>query len=105
MTRLALGAKWSGWTMPRFLAAGRSSPALSFPLSNDPRARAPRPVVLRARKARREASVFRSSVQFMASAGNGFVEVEQDIGHRGHGREGNGIQVLGPRGLADGQPL
>src|SRR5689334_1991310 len=105
MTRLVLGAKCSVLMTPAFFAAGLDSAAPRLPLSNEPSASAPSPVELRARKARREASVFRSSIQFMASACDRFVKIKQDVGDAGHGGEVDGVKVVGTGRFADGEQL
>src|SRR5688572_18460114 len=108
MPRLALGARCNGLTTPALFAAALASAAPSFPFNNDPSARAPRPVELRARKARRDVSVFKSSIQFMKSTGSTgqcFVQIQQDVGNAGHRGEFDRVDIFRARGFADGEQI
>src|SRR5437016_2087311 len=89
MIRLAFGAKWSDWSAP--LGFGEGFSAASAPKRSRrrrvPSAMAPRPVVLRARKARRGRVFSSSGWRFMESFRDRLVQTEQNVCHGGHRRE------------------
>src|SRR5438552_13936509 len=102
MTRLALGAKCGARLAPVEPALPVSLPLLSLGSRSDASAAAPMPTAVRPSRCRRVRRSLCSSKGFTGlSFGEGFVEVQNRVGHDSPGRELRDIQGLVPARLAD----